>query len=107
MPSWRRSRWPTSITVGVKHAFAGAWIGHAKLGYFESKNDPSGGRRTCHGPLADIALEPGLAERRPPRAGPRRPLLEDLLTGAVFARWAAIYRWAFPQRSGRADFSAA
>jgi hypothetical protein len=97
----------TSITVGGKHAFAGSWIGHAKLGYFKSKNDPTGGRRTCHGPLADIAFEPGLAERRPPRAGPRRPLLEDLLTGAVFARWAAIYRWVFPERSGLPDFSGA
>ena len=50
----------SSITVGVKHTFADSWIGHAKLGYFESKNDTSGGRSNFHGPLAYIAFEHGL-----------------------------------------------
>jgi len=50
----------TSITLGVKHKFSGSWIGHAKLGYFESKNDTSGGRSDYHGPLAYVAFEYGL-----------------------------------------------
>ncbi len=50
----------TSLTVGVKHKFTGSWIGHAKLGYFESKNDTSGGRSDFHGPLAYVAFEYGL-----------------------------------------------
>jgi len=50
----------TSITVGVKHKFSDSWICHAKLGYFESKNDTTGGRTNFHGPLAYIAFEHGL-----------------------------------------------
>lgn len=50
----------TSITVGVKHKFADSWVGHAKLGYLESKNDTTGGRTNFHGPLAYIAFEHGL-----------------------------------------------
>lgn len=85
----------TSIPVGVKPTFADSWIWHAPRDCSERKTAPGVGRRTCHGPLADMAFEPGLEERRPPRAGSCRPLLEGSLTGAVFAQWAAIYRGVF------------
>ena len=50
----------TSITVGVKHKFSDKWICNAKVGYFESKNDTTGGRANFHGPLAYVAFEHGL-----------------------------------------------
>ena len=50
----------TTITVGLKHKFSDSWIANAKVGYFESKNDTTGGRTNYHGPLAYIAFEHGL-----------------------------------------------
>jgi hypothetical protein len=50
----------TTITVGVKHKLSGSWLLHGKVGYFESKNETSGGRSDFHGPLAYLAFEHGL-----------------------------------------------
>lgn len=97
----------TSIAVGVKHAFAGSWTGHAKLGYFESKND----RPAVAGPATARLLtsRSNPVGHNAARLGPALAahFWRVVLTGAVFARWTAIYRWAFPERSGRADFSGA
>ena len=95
----------TSIAVGGRHAFAGSWIGHAKLGYFESKNDGPAvaGPATARSPTSRSNPVGQNAARLGPALAAH--FWRVLLTGAVFARWAAIYRWAFPERSGRADFS--
>ncbi len=50
----------TSITVGLKHKFADTWIAHGKVGYFDSKNDTSGGHLNYHGPVAYVTLEHAL-----------------------------------------------
>lgn len=49
-----------SITVGVKHRFNKEWIGTAKVGYLESKNDTSGGNSDFHGPLAYLSIDHAL-----------------------------------------------
>jgi hypothetical protein len=49
-----------SVTVGVKHKFTDKWLGTAKVGYFNSKNDTTGGFTNFHGPLAYIAFEHAL-----------------------------------------------
>ena len=46
-----------SISAGVKHKFTDRILGNFKLGYFESKNDTTGGRTNFHGPLAYVSLE--------------------------------------------------
>jgi hypothetical protein len=46
-----------SVTVGVKHKFSAEWVGSAKIGYFDSKNDTSGGFANYHGPIAYVAFE--------------------------------------------------
>ncbi|MBI5767326.1 MAG: hypothetical protein HZA93_05985 [Verrucomicrobia bacterium] len=50
----------TQITVGLKHRFSEKWIGHAKVGYFDSANDTTGGRTNYHGPMAYLSFEHGL-----------------------------------------------
>lgn len=50
----------TSVTVGVKHKMSKDWLAHAKLGYFESKNDTTGGNTNFRGPVAYLAFEHGL-----------------------------------------------
>jgi hypothetical protein len=50
----------TSVTVGVKHKMSKDWLAHAKLGYFESKNDTTGGFTNFSGPVAYLAFEHGL-----------------------------------------------
>ncbi len=50
----------TTITVGIKHRFSDKWMGHAKVGYFDSKNDTTGGRTNYHGPMAYLSFEYGL-----------------------------------------------
>jgi hypothetical protein len=50
----------TSVTVGLKHKFSDKWIGHAKAGYFDSKNDTTGGRTNFRGPLGYVSIEYGL-----------------------------------------------
>ena len=44
----------------MKRKFTDRWIGSAKLGYFESRNDTSGGNTNFHGPLAYLAIERAL-----------------------------------------------
>ena len=46
-----------SYTVGVKHMFSARLICNAKVGYFESKNDTSGGFANYHGPIAYVAFD--------------------------------------------------
>ncbi len=46
-----------TITVGLKHKFSAKWMASAKVGYFDSKNDTTGGRTNFRGPLAYIAVE--------------------------------------------------
>ncbi len=47
-------------TVGLKHKFSDKWIGNAKVGYFDSANDTSGGNLNFHGPVAYVTLEHAL-----------------------------------------------
>lgn len=49
-----------SLTVGVKHKFSDRWVGNAKVGYFESKNDTYGGFANYHGPVAYFSVDYGL-----------------------------------------------
>jgi len=49
-----------TFTVGVKHKFSKTWMGSAKVGYFDSKNDTTGGNTNFRGPLAYIAMEHAL-----------------------------------------------
>lgn len=49
-----------SVTVGVKHKFSDRWVGNAKVGYFESKNDTYGGFANYHGPVAYFSVDYGL-----------------------------------------------
>jgi hypothetical protein len=49
-----------SVSVGVKHRFSNRWIGSAKIGYVESRNDTTGGNTNFRGPLAYLAVEHGL-----------------------------------------------
>ncbi len=49
-----------TITVGLKHRISKRLIGHAKLGYFDGKNDTTGGNANYRGPLAYVSLEYGL-----------------------------------------------
>ena len=49
-----------SIAVGLKHKFSGKWIGTAKVGYFDSRNDTAGGFTNFRGPLAYLAFEHAL-----------------------------------------------
>jgi hypothetical protein len=48
------------VTVGLKHKFSDKWLGTAKLGYFNSKNDTTGGFTNFRGPLAYFAFEHAL-----------------------------------------------
>ena len=49
-----------SYTVGVKHKFNDKWVGNAKLGYFDSVNDTTGGMANYHGPMAYVSFDYGL-----------------------------------------------
>jgi len=49
-----------TVSVGVKHKFSDKWVGSAKIGYTESRNDTTGGNTNFRGPLAYIAIEHGL-----------------------------------------------
>ena len=50
----------SSVTLGVKHRFSDRWIGHAKAGYIDSKNDTTGGNTNFRGPLAYVSFEHSL-----------------------------------------------
>jgi hypothetical protein len=45
-----------SISVGLKHKFAGKWIGEAKAGYFDRTNNTTGGFTNYHGPLVYVSV---------------------------------------------------
>lgn len=45
-----------SATVGIKHKFSDKLIGEAKIGYFDSNNDTTGGRTNFHGPQGYVSL---------------------------------------------------
>lgn len=45
------------MTVGLKHKFSDRLLGNAKVGYFDSVNDTTGGLTNDHGPLAYVARE--------------------------------------------------
>lgn len=50
----------TMVSAGLKHKFNDKWIGHAKIGYIDNKNDTTGGRANFRGPLAYVSVEYGL-----------------------------------------------
>jgi hypothetical protein len=45
-----------SATIGLKHKFTDRMIGEAKVGYFDSKNDTTGGFTSYHGPVGYVSL---------------------------------------------------
>src|ERR1035437_5648451 len=45
-----------SASAGVKHKFTDRLIGNAKVGYFDSVNDTSGGMTNFHGPMGYVSL---------------------------------------------------
>lgn len=47
----------TSVTIGVRHKFSDKWVGHFKIGHFDSVNDTSGGNMNFHGPVAYLAMD--------------------------------------------------
>ncbi len=49
-----------TATLGLKRKMSDKWIGHAKIGYFESTNDTTGGNTNFRGPLAYLAFEHAL-----------------------------------------------
>jgi hypothetical protein len=49
-----------TIAIGVKYKFSKTWIGTGKVGYFDSRNDTTGGRTNFRGPLAYVAMEHSL-----------------------------------------------
>ena len=46
-----------SVSAGVTRKLSDRWIGSAKIGYFESRNDTTGGFTNFHGPLAYLSFE--------------------------------------------------
>jgi hypothetical protein len=50
----------TSFSVGLKHKFSDKWIGNAKVGYIDSKNDTTGGNTNFRGPVGYLSVEYGL-----------------------------------------------
>ena len=50
----------TSITVGLKHKFSDQWLGTVKVGYFDSRNETTGGNTNFRSPLAYFAFEHAL-----------------------------------------------
>jgi len=46
-----------SVTLGVKHLISKTMICNAKIGYFDSKNDTTGGFTNYHGPLGYVSLD--------------------------------------------------
>ena len=45
-----------SATVGLKHKFSDKMVGEAKVGYFDSNNDTTGGKTNFHGPQGYVSL---------------------------------------------------
>jgi len=49
-----------AVQAGLKHKFAPRVVGHAKLGYVDSRNDTTGGNTNFRGPVGYLAIEYGL-----------------------------------------------
>ena len=49
-----------SISASVTRKLSDRWVGSAKLGYYEVKNDTTGGNTNFRGPLAYVSLERSL-----------------------------------------------
>jgi hypothetical protein len=49
-----------SISAGVTRKLSNKWMGSAKIGYFETRNDTTGGNTNFHGPLAYFSIEHSL-----------------------------------------------
>ena len=49
-----------SVTVGLKHKFSDKWLGTAKVGYFDSHNETTGGYTNFRSPLAYVSFEHAL-----------------------------------------------
>ncbi len=49
-----------SVKLGLKHKFNDRWVGRAKVGWFDSKNETMGGFTNFHGPLAYLSIEHAL-----------------------------------------------
>jgi len=47
----------STVSVGLKHKVSRRWIVSGKVGYFDSRNDTTGGRTNFRGPLAYVAVE--------------------------------------------------
>ncbi len=45
------------VTLAVKHKFSDRCFGRAKVGYFDSKNDTTGGNTNFRGPMAYVSME--------------------------------------------------
>jgi hypothetical protein len=50
----------TQTTLGIKHQFNDKLVMNAKVGYFDSKNDTTGGMTNYKGPMAYVAFEHAL-----------------------------------------------
>lgn len=46
-----------TVTIGAKHKLSDRMILNAKIGYFDSKSDTTGGRTNYHGPMAYVSLD--------------------------------------------------
>ena len=46
-----------SVSAGLKHKFSDRCMGNVKVGYFDSKNDTTGGNTNFKGPLAYVSLD--------------------------------------------------
>ena len=46
-----------SVTAGVKHKFSDRCVGNIKIGYYDAKNDTTGGNTNFRGPLAYVSLD--------------------------------------------------
>jgi hypothetical protein len=45
------------VSAGVKHKFSDRCMGNAKVGYYDSKNDTTGGFTNFRGPVAYVSLD--------------------------------------------------
>ena len=45
-----------TVTAVVKHKFTNRLVGEAKVGYFDSKNDTTGGNTNFKGPMVYVSL---------------------------------------------------
>ncbi|HVS52861.1 MAG TPA: hypothetical protein VHD62_10955 [Opitutaceae bacterium] len=46
-----------SVTVGLKHKFSDRMVGSAKIGYYENKNETTGGYANYKGPVGYLSLD--------------------------------------------------